>query len=205
MIQDGPIFSSIFGTAWAALPPVFRRHYANRPFCRDIVIVDGVMRVEASWLMRLLSPALRLSRTLPPYVGDEVPVTVTFRSEPDSRAYCFDREFRFPGRSPYHFLSRMEPTGGDEVIEWMRGGIGWRAAYAFSAGQVRLEHRGYALRLFGRTIPLPLEAFFGRGSAFEEALDADRFAMAMSLDHPLLGRLYAYSGVFAVREVRLDG
>ncbi len=205
MIPNGPIFSSIFGASWAALPPVFLSHYANRPFCRDIVIVEGMMRVELHWLMRLLSPALRLSRTLPPYVGDEVPVTVTFRSEPDSSAYCLDREFRFPGRPPYHFLSRMEPTGGNEVIEWMRVGLGWRAAYSFSDGQVRLEHRGYALRLFGKTIALPLEAFLGRGSAFEEALGADRFAMAMRLDHPLLGKLYGYSGVFAVREVRLDG
>lgn len=205
MSPKEPIFSRLFGADWSALPPVFHKHYANRPCSRDIVVVEGEMRVDTSWLIRLLGPVLRLSGSLPPFAGEGIPVTVIFRSEPDSHAYGFDREFRFPGREPYRFRSWMVPVGGNEVIEWMRGGLGWRAAYSCRDGEVRLDHRGYAIRLLGRAIPLPLQLLFGRGSASESALDADRFAMRMSLRHPLFGLVYGYSGVFTVREVRLDG
>jgi hypothetical protein len=205
MAAQEPIFATVFGADWSRLPLVLKTHYANRPFCRDVVVVEGLMRVETSWLMRLLGPILRMAGTLPPHAGENIPVTVTFRSEPDSRLFCLDREFRFPGRPPYRFLSRMEPVAGNEIIEWMRGGLGWRAAYSFASGKVRLDHRGYVLKLAGVVVPLPLEILIGRGEASEEALDDERFNMAMSIGHPLLGQVYGYSGVFTVREVRLDG
>lgn len=205
MSERAPIFQGIFGAAWGRLPPVFRHHYANRPFSRDMVVVEGLMDVEMSWLMRLLSPLLRLSGALVPIAGRDIPVTVTFRSDLTSAAFIFDRQFRFPGRAPYHFRSVMVPAGGNEVIEWMPIGFGWRAAFVFDKGRVWLKHRGYALRLFGRAIPFPLGFLLGRGEAWEEALDKERFAMAMTIRHPLLGKVYGYNGAFTVREVRLDG
>ena len=205
MNEQAPIFRNIFGADWDRLSPVFRQHYANRPFSRDEVVVEGMMDVELSWLARLLSPLLRLSGALVPIAGRNIPVTVTFRSEPGKGAFILDREFRFPGRKPYHFRSAMLPAGGSEVIEWMPIGLGWRAAFSSADGQVRLDHRGYALRCFGRAIPIPLEWLFGRGEAWERAIDDTRFAMAMTIRHPLFGMLYGYSGTFRIRETRLDG
>lgn len=199
------IFRQIFGEAWERLPAVFLLHYANRPFCRDVVVVEGVMAVETSLIVRLLAPVLRLSGALVPLAGRDIPVTVAFRSEPASQVFRLDREFRFPGRRPYHFRSRMMPAGGNEVIEWMPVGLGWRAAFSFADGRVRLHHRGYALRLFGLAVPLPLHLLLGRGEAEEEALDERSFRMAMTIRHPLFGKVYGYSGTFAVKEVRLDG
>jgi len=199
-----PIFARIFGASWASLPPALRKHYANRPFTRDVVVVDGRMSVETSWLIWLLGPLLRLSGALVPTAGDDIPVTVTFRSEPGSDAFCLDRAFRFAGRPPYQFRSRMVPAEGNAVIEWMPVGIGWHAGYAFENDQVRLDHRGYVARVFGAHVPLPLHWVLGRGEACEQALDDDTFRMAMSLQHPLFGKVYGYSGTFRIREVRLD-
>ncbi len=199
------IFRNIFGASWDQLPPVFREHYANRPFSRDVVVVEGVMDVELSGMARLFAPLLRISGALVPIEGREIPVTVTFRSEPDSAAFIFDREFRFPGREPYHFRSAMVPLGGNEVIEWMAIGFGWRAAFSYAEGQVRLDHRGYALRCFGRVIPMPVEWLFGRGEAWERAIDDTRFAMEMTIRHRLFGMLYGYRGTFRIGEMRLDG
>ena len=199
-----PIFQSIFGAQWERLPAVMHKHYANRPCSNDIVTVEGVMKIELSVFARLLSPLLRFTGALVPYAGDAIPTTVHFRSVPDSDVYIFDRIFHFPGRPAYRFRSRMQAVGGNEVIEFMRIGIGWRAHYSWDGNRVRMAHRSYAVRLFGTLIRLPLELLLGSGDAWEEALSDDRFRMAMELRHPLWGRVYAYSGEFTVTEVALD-
>ena len=204
-VNDIPIFQSVFGEAtWNHLPPVMHKHYANRPYSHDVVTVEGSMKIELSLIARLLSPLFRLSHALVPCAGDKVPVTVHFRSEPESDIYAFDRIFHFTGQPPYHFRSRMQPVGGNEVIEFMRIGIGWRAAYSFDSTRVILAHRGYAIKLFGKIIHLPLNWLLGKGSAEEEALDENRFRMAMEVRHWLFGKVYAYSGEFSVNEVSLD-
>jgi hypothetical protein len=205
MSERHPIFQNIFGAGWDQLSPVFRQHYANRPFSRDVVVVEGVMDVDLSGMARLFAPLLCITGALVPFAGHDIPVTVTFRSEPESSTFHFDREFRFPGCKPYHFRSAMVPVGGHEVIEWMAIGFGWRAAFSYAEGQVRLDHRGYALRCFGKVIPMPVEWLFGRGEAWERAIDDTRFAMEMTIRHRFFGRLYGYSGTFRIVETRLDG
>ena len=205
MSDHQPIFRNIFGGTWEKLPPVFLQHYANRPYSRDAVIVEGTMEVELSWLTRLLAPVLRLSGALVPIAGRDIPVAVTFRSEAGSEAFCYDREFRFPGRKAYRFRSVMVPMGGNETIEWMSIGFGWRAAFSWADEQVRLEHRGYVLRLFGKVYAVPLEFLFGRGEAQEQAIDDRSFRMAMIIRHRLFGNIYGYSGTFRIKEMQLDG
>lgn len=200
-----PIFQSIFGETWQTMPPVMHQHYANRPYTRDTVTVEGLMEVRASKLMHLFAPVMKLAGLLVPHQGKEVPTTVTFCSEPDSRAFVFDREFHFPGRKPYHFRSRMVPVGGNEVIEYMSLGIGWRAAYCFAENKVTLTHRGYVWRTLGYNIPMPLHWLFGKGYAEEEATGENSFRMHMDMRHPWFGEVYAYAGTFEVKKVGLDG
>lgn len=202
--EKAPIFKPIFGEAWQAMPAVLHQHYANRPYTLDVVQVEGIMKVRASRWMQLFAPLLKWAGLLVPYQGDAVPTTVWFRSEPDSRAFCFDREFRFPGKEPCHFRSRMMPVGGDEVIEYMSLGIGWRAAYHFADNKVTLTHRGYIWRVLGYDIPMPLHWLFGKGYAEEEATGETTFRMKMNIQHPLLGEVYSYAGSFEMREVKLE-
>jgi len=204
MTNSTPIFQSIFGEQWSELPPVMHKHYANRPYCNDVVTVEGIMKVEVSPFARLLSPLLRITGALVPYAGDNIPVTVHFRSEPNSDVYCFDRIFHFPDKPPYHFRSRMQPVGDSEVIEFMRIGIGWRARYSYDGRKVVMAHRGYAMKLFGKLVHLPLELLLGSGNAEEEALSDSRFRMYMDIRHPLWGKIYAYSGEFTVTEMAFD-
>ncbi|MEO6608979.1 MAG: DUF4166 domain-containing protein [Aestuariivirga sp.] len=201
MKNSNPIFQSIFGMEWSSLPSVMHKHYANRAYSCDVVTVEGIMKVKISTFARLLSPILRLTGALVPYDGDNVPVTVHFRSEPDSAAYCFDRIFHFPNREPYHFRSRMVPVGGAEIIEFMSFGVGWNAHYRYYGNKVLIEHRCYKMKLFGKLIRIPLELLLGKGYAEEEAISDKRFRMYMDIQHPLFGRVYTYSGEFAVKEI----
>lgn len=197
----GIIFQSIFGEAWNLLPLVMQKHYAVRSGSNDKVVVEGTMDIERSWLARLLSPLLRLCGALVPYSGKDVPVTVCFSSPPGSRAFIFDRVFHFPGHAPCRFHSRMEQIRIDEVVEFMRFGIGWRLRYGWDGQRVRLHHAGYVWRIFGVLIPLPLELLIGKGSAWEEPVDDHTFRMWMGVIHPVWGQTYSYSGTFRVTEV----
>lgn len=206
MTQHNPIFQSIFGEQWFNLPTVMHRHYANRPHSHDEVIVEGKMSVKIASFMKLLTPILRFTGILVPHSGDNIPVTVHFRSEKNSNAYCFDRIFYFPNQKPYHFRSRMIPQGGNQVVELMGWGIGWHARYYYDGQKIRIEHEGYKLNVFGRMIHLPIEFMFGKGFAQEEAISHDTFRMHMCVQHPIFGQLYAYSGEFTVKSVNLkDG
>jgi hypothetical protein len=198
MPDESPVFKSIFGSAWDTLPWIIKRHYANRAYHDDVVTVEGCLRVEFSLFGSILKPIFRLTRTLVPYEGDNIPCTVHFRTDARSNAFHFDRIFYFPGREPYHFRSAMSPVYGNEIIEKMGCGLCWRMLYSWSDGKVILSHKGYALNLFGILIPLPLAILIGKGYAEELPLNDDEFSMMTEIRHPLWGKIFGYSGMFRI-------
>lgn len=169
-------------------------------------MVSGHLTIRMGPLLLLASPVLKVLKMLTPWAGDDVPCTVTFLSEPDSRAFVFERRFDFPGRKPYLFRSKMIPQGPHKVIEYMAGGIGWRCGYVYENDRVLLQHRGYVWRIFGIKLPLSWlgEFLLGRGDAFEEASTNNSFRMRMTLSGGLFGRLteYSYEGEFTVTDIQ---
>lgn len=190
-----PIFKPVFDKSWNDLPPVMHRHYANRPYSHDHVIVEGVLNVMCQWYLR---PLFRTFGTVPPYNEAGVPVTVHFTSEPDSEAFCFDRVFHFRNQQPFHFRSRMFRRQQNEIMEVMNHGICWHSYYEWNGIKVRLRHKGYSLRLCKINIPLPITWLIGRGDAEEIAVNDERFDMCATITHPLLGKVYEYKGQFKV-------
>jgi predicted DCC family thiol-disulfide oxidoreductase YuxK len=196
--KDQPIFKSIFGKAWDELPPVMRKHYANRPYTEDLVTVEGNLDVMCGGPIRILRSLFLLLRLIPPYNENNVPVTVNFESVKDTREFQFNRTFHFTNSKPYRFRSRLIQVEGNEVIEIMRFGVGWRMNYLWQDGKVILKHRGYAMKLFGRFIPLPLTAILGEGYAEEVAVDDETFNMFVEIRHPWWGKIYGYKGQFKI-------
>ncbi len=203
-MRHEPTFKPIFGSSWETLPAALKLHYANRPFTQDVVKVKGLLDVTSSPLMRLFAPLMKWAGLLTPYVGTQIPAEVYFRSFPDSDIFCFDRSFYFPGKPACHFRSQMTPVGGDEVIEFMSFGIGWKAAYRFVDDKVVILHRGYVWRILGMKIPMPFHLIFGRGYAEEQATSNTSFRMLMQIRHPWLGTIYEYRGSFEIKEVTLE-
>lgn len=198
--RDQPIFQPIFAQDWDRLPAVMKKHYANRPYCQDRTIVDGRMSVEYRGLLQLLRPFYRLLGTVPIVNASDIPVRVTFTSHPDDCSFGFNRQFFFHNALPYHFRSRMLQINGPDLVEIMRFGVCWCLRYEWDGHKVLLRHRGYALHWFGHFIPVPLHWLLGRGDAEEIPLDDERFAMQVTLVHPLLGELYRYRGEFRVEQ-----
>lgn len=201
MSNNEPIFKEIFGKYWNSLPPVMQKHYANRGYTNDEVVCKGVMNVELSPIAKLLSPLLALTKTLLPRSGENIPATVRFLSSPDNDYFHFDRELCFPDGKRYQFFSHMVSIGNGDIIEWTGSGIGWKGHYSYDGEHVRLDHRGYCYRILGKQIPLP-SWLFGYANDIEEAtIDENRFRMHMTINHPVFGKLYSYSGTFDIAEV----
>ncbi len=193
-----PTFKPIFGDAWYELPIVIKKHYANRPFTADRVTVEGHLDILCARQMRLLSPLLWLMGSVPPVNEKAVPVTVHFDSAPQDRTFSFTRIFHFPGRRPYSFHSSMMQIRDNEVVEVMRYGLCWRMIYQWRDGKVVLQHKGYALKIFGYLVPLPLTLLLGRGDAEEMAIDENTFEMRATVTHFWVGKVYEYKGRFRV-------
>ena len=200
MSDKGSIFKSIFGNAWDDLPPVMHKHYANRPYTKECNTVDGVLDVMCAGPIKFLAPLFWFMGGIPPLSENAVPVVVSFESDEHTKAFHFNRTFHFKNRKPYSFRSRMIQITGNEVVEVMRFGLGWRMNYVWEDNCVRLKHKGYVLELFGRFIPLPLTLLMGEGNAEEVAVDENTFDMVVQITHPWWGKIYEYKGRFEVRE-----
>ena len=193
-----PIFKSIFGKSWDELPVALQKHYANRPYSNDIVTLDGVMDIKLSKLTRAMKPLFKLFGTLVPYEGENIPIIVHSKSDPDSANYILERHFNFPGQKPYIFRSAFVRIKDNDVVEIMKFGIGWRCYYSYEGGKVLLTHKGYSWRIFGLLIPVPLGLLLGKGYAEEQMIDDDSFRMRMVISHPWFGETFEYKGQFKV-------
>jgi len=197
-LRSEPTFKPVFGADWEKLPPVLRAHCANRAYTNNEVVAEGVLDVTCLGPIGVLAPLLRLMRQIPATSEMNVPVTVRFRSYPDTKAYHFDRTFRFKPWGPYRFHSRMFHIAGNEMIEVMRFGLGWRMHYSWDGEKIVLGHAGYAFRLFGHLIPIPLGLLIGEGCAEEVPVDDEHFDMMTHITHCWWGKVYGYKGRFRV-------
>lgn len=197
-LKNEPTFKSIFGQSWDDLPPIMKKHYANRPYTTETNTVQGTLDVMCCPPLLWLSPIMKLLGQVPAYNETNVPVTVRFQSDLNSKSFHFNRTFNFAKGKPYTFRSRMIQIENDEVIEIMRFGIGWKMQYKWDGEKVVLSHRGYALSLFGHFIPLPLTIIMGQGYAEESPIDDNTFEMVTHITHPWWGKIYEYKGRFEV-------
>lgn len=199
-LKNTPIFKSILGESWNQLPIIMHKHYANRPYSDDITTVEGTLDVMCAGPIKWFSPIFQLMGSVPPFNERDVPVTVQFKSNKHTKEFHFNRIFHFKNCKPYCFQSRMVHTSGNEVIEIMRFGLGWKMHFLWEDNCIKLKHKGYILKLFGCFIPLPLTIVLGAGHAIEIALDDNSFEMCVEITHPWWGKIYGYRGRFHMVE-----
>lgn len=199
-LKNEPIFKSIFGASWECLPIAMKKHYANCPYTNDEVVVRGSLNVMCKPPLKWLGVVMRRMGQIPIHNEQNVPVTVSYTSDKNSKAFHFVRSFHFKGAAPYIFHSRMLQIKDNEVIEIMRFGLGWKMLYLWDGQKVVLQHRGYALYIFGHYIPMPLTYLMGKGYAEEIAVDENTFDMLTHITHPWWGKVYEYKGRFSISE-----
>ena len=199
-LKNEPMFKPVFGKDWDNLPPVMKKRYANRPYTDDETVVNGILDVMCKPPLLWLAPLIKLLGQIPAYNAENVPVTVRFQSNKNSKYFHFNRVFNFSNRKSYIFRSRMLQTKDNEIIEVMQFGFFWKMYYAWDGEKVTLNHKGYGIKLFDYFIPLPLTTLMGTSSAEERPVDERRFDTEVKITHPWWGKIYEYKGRFEVEE-----
>ncbi len=191
------IFQTVLAENWETLGAVIKRHYFLRPFSTDSICVSGEMtEVYHSLIAKLFIPFGLLFGAVVPFRGENIPIDVHYNSSPDNAHLYWDRIFKFPGRSHFHFKSHMEKLEGPEVIEFVRFGVGMRLKVTAENGAIVFRDNGYIWRIFGKHIPIPVNLLFGHAYVEERQIDENRFSMKMILEHPLFGVMFRYRGIF---------
>lgn len=195
-IIEKTIFQIVLGDDWPRLGDVIQRHYFLKPESNDYICVSGKMdEITHSTAAKLLIPFGLFFGAIVPFKGTDIPVDVHYRAKPNNSNIYWDRVFKFD-RGDFHFKSYMEPVKKNEVIEFVRFGIGIRLAVTVEDEALVFRDSGYLWRIFGYTLPIPGKWLMGRVYVEERPIDERYFSMLMTLTHPWFGRLFKYRGKF---------
>ena len=193
------LFEIILADDWDKLGGVIQRHYFLKPFSDDYICVKGTMsKIHHSLIAKLFIPFALLFGAVVPYRGKNVPVEVHYNSKIDNENLYWDRIFKFSDKNHFHFKSHMEHNGNNEVIEFVRFGVGMRLIVTVEDGALVFRDKGYIWRLFGIDFPIPANLLLGNAYVEERPIDDDNFSMKMILAHPWLGEMFRYEGQFSL-------
>lgn len=197
-MSEKPIFQTVLGESWGELGSIVQRHYFLKPRSSDYICVSGEMsEVYHSKAAKLLMPLGLLFGAVVPYKGKNIPIDVHYTTTPSDSNIYWDRVFKFK-RKNFHFKSHMEPVKQNEVIEFVRFGMGTRLQVTAEDGALVFRDIGYVWRLFGHDIPIPGRWLMGKVYVEERPVDDESFSMKMTLEHPFLGVLFRYAGTFTI-------
>lgn len=198
MYQNKPLFEKIFADKWQALPVVFKKHYALSPYSTDKIIAQGTLNIRYAWWVKLLSPFFNWFKVLPPWQGENIPITVTYSAGQTKESFCFERLIYYPQQAPFLFQSEMIPIKDNLLIELTPKGLGWKFTYDYQDEQVILQGISFVYQCFSQILPLPVSWILGKGIAKEIALSENTFKMSMQFIHPWFGITYEYNGIFTI-------
>jgi hypothetical protein len=92
----------------------------------------------------------------------------------------------------------MQHTGDNEVIEYVRFGVGMRLRVTVEDGALVFRDIGYIWRILGFNMPVPGGLLFGKAYVEERPIDENIFSMRLELKHPIFGILFRYQGRFSI-------
>ncbi len=183
------------------------RHRLARPLADQFLGADRGYRVRLNgtmhqiwrrhgWL-RPLFTMLAWADILFPETGRDVPVSLTI--EPDGRGgdvwrrtFAFARERRFNATMAFEGSSVIERLGPRGMLE-----VPWHLRVR-SANAIQITTGETCLRIGGLRLHFPRWLRFTVG-ATQRARPHGRMDLDLVVTHPRLGRIFGYSGTFAVR------
>jgi len=201
-----PVIRKALGEDWNALGEIVRHHYDISPGTRSNMTIEGLMsEVYHSPVGKLYLLPGRLFGALVPYKGRDIPTRVRNWTQPDDDNSMFwHRTLRFPGRRPVIFRSRMVHAGGDEIIEYVRFGLGIRMRLSVRDAALVFESVGYVWDIGGLRLSIPAWAILGDAVIVEKPLSDNTFHIDFVIRHPLFGRTFSYTGTFAITQSVAD-
>ncbi len=196
VMNDKSVFQLVLGDDWNDLEAVIQSHYFLMPESEDYICVSGEMlEIKHSLAAKLLIPFGLIFGAVVPFQGRNIPIDVHYKSSLKNSNIYWDRHFKFK-LCDFHFKSYMQPVKKNEVIEFVRFGIGIRLSVTVEGKALVFRDVGYLWRVFGCDIPIPGRWLMGKVYVEERPISKQSFSMKMSLTHPIVGRLFDYNGRF---------
>ncbi|MCG8425867.1 MAG: DUF4166 domain-containing protein, partial [Chromatiales bacterium] len=180
------------------------QHYAISPGSDTQMTINGHMdEVYHSNIAKLFLLPGRLFGALVPYKGKNIATEVkNWTTTNNSSAMFWHRTLLFPGRHPVIFKSRMEHIQKNEIIEFVKYGMGIRMQMSVEEKALVFKSIGYTWKLGSLHLPIPNWMILGDATIIEKALSDEQFHIDFQIIHPLLGRTFSYGGIFEITENR---
>ena len=205
MSQDtqSPVIKKALSDSWNELAPIVQKHYDITPGESSKMVIKGVMdEVYHSPIAKLFLLPGRIFGALVPYKGKKIATEVrNWTSEDNQKSMFWHRTLEFPNRAPVIFRSRMEHINEDEIIEYVRFGMGIRMRMSVKESALIFTSIGYVWDVFGIKFPIPTWAILGDAEIIEKAISDNEFYIDFNMVHPLFGKTFSYSGVFSIVEI----
>ncbi len=198
--QHHPVIKKALGAHWNKLAPIVQSHYDITPGRPSKMVIKGVMdEVYHSPSAKLFLLPGRIFGALVPHKGKSIPTEVrNWTTEENHKAMFWHRTLAFPNKPTVIFRSRMEHIKDDEIIEYVRFGMGIRMRISERDGALIFTSRGYVWKIAGIRVPIPTWAILGDAEIIEKAISDDEFHIDFNMVHPLLGKTFSYSGRFSI-------
>lgn len=201
-----PVIKKALGEHWDKLSDIVKQHYDITPGKPSSMVINGIMdEVYHSPVAKLFLLPGRIFGALVPYKGINIPTEVKNWTTTENKAAMFwYRTLTFPNKAPVIFRSRMEYIKEDEIIEYVRFGMGIRMAMSEKDGALVFKSIGYVWKIGGIRIPIPTWAILGDAEIIEKAMSDNRFYIDFNMIHPLFGKTFSYSGIYSIASTDND-
>lgn len=188
---------------WHRLAPAIRARFGHAPRAGDIWLLRGVMsEVSATFMGRVMAWISRLvGAPVTHLTGRDVPVDVHVYEDLEQGGTVWERRYDFgrPKRAVARTTKRMDTTG--RLLECFGRGFGMELEVYEEAGALNFRSRRFYAELFGRRIRFPY--LLSPGTLLVEHIDEGDglFRFRMTVNHPVLGRVFFQDGIFRKLEV----
>lgn len=198
--NNEPVIKQALGEHWNDLAEIVKQHYDITPGEASKMTIKGSMdEVYHSNIAKLFLLPGRIFGALVPYKGKNIPTEVrNWTSEDNHKAMFWYRTLDFPNKPPLIFASRMEHIKDDEIIEYVRYGMGIRMTMSVDEGALIFKSKGYVWKIGGFKISIPTWLILGDAEIIEKAISEDKFYIDFNMIHPLFGRMFSYSGTYYI-------
>ena len=198
--KQQPVIKQALGSNWNALSKIVKQHYDITPGEEATLFLRGEMsEVYHSNIAKLFLLPGRIFGALVPYRGKNIPTIVKNTTTTNNkRAMFWHRTLNFPNRPEVVFQSRMEYLADNEIIEYVKYGMGIRMALYEENRALVYKGLGYVLKIGRMRLPIPNWLILGSATIVEKALSEQLLHLDFKIIHPLFGKTFSYTGEFVI-------
>ena len=185
------------GADWKRVHPHIRARFTLAPGATRQRYTGTMSEINRSPIGWLIAHLIAFVHILPTARARDVPFEFNLSPAPGA-GWIKERLYHFHqgNNRRFEFRSVMSIARNGELIEQFPYGLGMKIKLVAGDNTLYFLDDGYFLRIGTLRLPLPRWLTVGRFTLTHRNIDREHFTVAISLDHPLFGRLFHQVGSF---------